>query len=245
MTENFNENFKCIVIIPAFNEEDSIRDVVSNIMKVHPKMDYLIINDGSTDNTEKVCRENGFQFITLPINLGIGGAVQSGYRYAMQNDYDIVIQMDGDGQHDPQYLDRIIAPIVEKKANAVIGSRFIENEGFQSSSSRRFGIRILSDLIFICTGKRIKDVTSGYRAVDKTLIKIYTNNYSRDYPEPEAIVTALVHGMKIQEIPVAMRERMTGKSSINLKKSVYYMIKVSLAVVIGRISLGFRKGNKK
>ncbi len=236
---------KSIVIIPAFNEEDNIEKVVNDIRKMHPEMDYLIVNDGSTDRTEEICRANCFCFISLPINLGIGGAVQAGYRYAGQNNYDIAIQMDGDGQHDPQYLDQLIAPIVGKKANAVIGSRFIKKEGFQSSGIRRLGITILSNLIFICTGKRVKDVTSGYRAVDKTLIKIYTNNYSRDYPEPEAIVTALVHGMKIQEIPVAMRERMTGKSSINLKKSVYYMIKVSLAIVIGRISLGFRKGNKK
>lgn len=236
---------RSLIIIPAYNEEKSIVNTVNHIMEVHPEMDYLIVNDGSTDNTEKICKENGFQFITLPINQGIGGAVQSGYRYALQNDYDIAIQMDGDGQHDPKYLDQMIAPIVENKANAVIGSRFITKEGFQSSGSRRFGISILSSLIFICTGKRIKDVTSGYRAVDRTLIKIYTDNYSRDYPEPEAIVTALVHGMKIQEVPVIMRERMAGVSSINLKKAVYYMVKVSLAVVIGRISLGFRKGNKK
>ena len=236
---------RSLIIIPAYNEEKSIVNTVNHIMEVHPEMDYLIVNDGSTDNTEKICKENGFQFITLPINQGIGGAVQSGYRYALQNDYDIAIQMDGDGQHDPKYLDQMIAPIVENKANAVIGSRFITKEGFQSSGSRRFGISILSNLIFICTGKRIKDVTSGYRAVDRTLIKIYTDNYSRDYPEPEAIVTALVHGMKIQEVPVIMRERMAGVSSINLKKAVYYMVKVSLAVVIGRISLGFRKGNKK
>lgn len=236
---------RSLIIIPAYNEEKSIVNTVNYIMEVHPEMDYLIVNDGSTDNTEKICKENGFQFITLPINQGIGGAVQSGYRYALQNDYDIAIQMDGDGQHDPKYLDQMIAPIVENKANAVIGSRFITKEGFQSSGSRRFGISILSSLIFICTGKRIKDVTSGYRAVDRTLIKIYTDNYSRDYPEPEAIVTALVHGMKIQEVPVIMRERMAGVSSINLKKAVYYMVKVSLAVVIGRISLGFRKGNKK
>ena len=235
---------KILIIIPAYNEEKSIVNTVNHIMEVHPEMDYLIVNDGSTDNTEKICKENDFQFITLPINQGIGGAVQSGYRYALQNDYDIAIQMDGDGQHDPIYLDQLIAPIVENKANAVIGSRFITKEGFQSSGSRRFGISILSSLIFICTGKRIKDVTSGYRAVDRTLIKIYTDNYSRDYPEPEAIVTALVHGMKIQEVPVIMRERMAGVSSINLKKAVYYMVKVSLAVVIGRISLGFRKGNK-
>lgn len=232
---------KSLIIIPAYNEQENIKNVVNNIKKLHPEMDYLIVNDGSTDETEKICRLNHFQFISLPINLGIGGAVQAGYRYALQNDYDIAIQMDGDGQHDPQYLDRLIEPIAANRVNATIGSRFLEREGFQSSGTRRLGIKILSGLIYICTGTKIKDVTSGYRAVDRNLIKIYVSNYSLDYPEPEAIVTAVVHGMKIQEVPVVMRERMAGKSSIDLKKSIYYMVKVSLSVIIGRISLGFRR----
>lgn len=232
---------RSLIIIPAYNEEENIITVINNIKQSNPKMDYLIVNDGSTDGTEKVCRINHFQFISLPVNLGIGGAVQAGYRYALQNDYDIAIQMDGDGQHDPQYLDKLIEPIINDKVNATIGSRYIDREGFQSSGIRRMGIKLLSDLIYICTGTKIKDVTSGYRAVDKKLIKIYAYNYSLDYPEPEAIVTAIVHGMKIQEVPVVMKERMAGKSSIDLKKSIYYMIKVSLAVVIGRISLGFRR----
>lgn len=232
---------RSLIIIPAYNEEENIITVINNIKQSNPKMDYLIVNDGSTDGTEKVCRINHFQFISLPVNLGIGGAVQAGYRYALQNDYDIAIQMDGDGQHDPQYLDKLIEPIINDKVNATIGSRYIDREGFQSSGIRRMGIKLLSDLIYICTGTKIKDVTSGYRAVDRKLIKIYAYNYSLDYPEPEAIVTAIVHGMKIQEVPVVMKERMAGKSSIDLKKSIYYMIKVSLAVVIGRISLGFRR----
>ena len=235
---------KSLIIIPAYNEEDIIKEAVGRIRRIQPEMDYLIVNDGSTDKTEEICRKNHFQFISLPINLGIGGAVQAGYRYALQNGYDIAIQMDGDGQHDPQYLDELIAPILNNQADGTIGSRFIEKEGFQSSGTRRFGIKILSTLIFICTGTHIKDVTSGYRAVDKDLLKIYAENYSRDYPEPEAIVIALVHGMKLKEVPVAMKERTTGTSSINLKKSLYYMIKVTLAVVIGRISLGFRRGSR-
>lgn len=235
---------KSLIIIPAYNEEDNLVNVVENIRKTHPEIDYLIVNDGSTDNTERICKLNHFQFISLPINLGIGGAVQAGYRYALQNDYDIAIQMDGDGQHDPQYLDKLIEPIINSQANATIGSRFLKKEGFQSSGTRRLGIRMLSGLIYICTRTRIKDVTSGYRAVDRNLINIYASNYSLDYPEPEAIVTAVVHGMKIQEVPVIMKERMAGKSSINLKKSIYYMVKVSLAVIIGRISLGFRRTKK-
>lgn len=235
---------KILIIIPAFNEEGSIEEVVNNIRRIQPEMDYLIVNDGSTDKTEEICKKGHFQFISLPINMGIGGAVQAGYRYALQNGYDIAIQIDGDGQHDPRYLDKLIYPILSGQANGTIGSRFIEKEGFQSSGSRRLGIKILSTLIFICTGTHIKDVTSGYRAVDKGLLKIYAENYSRDYPEPEAIVTALVHGMKLKEVPVVMKERTTGISSINLKRSFYYMIKVTLSVIIGRISLGFRRGNR-
>lgn len=233
---------RSLIIIPAYNEEGNIKSVVNDIRKSHPEMDYLIVNDGSTDDTERICKLNHFRFISLPINLGIGGAVQAGYRYALQNDYDIAIQMDGDGQHDSQYLDRLIEPIVTGKANGTIGSRFLEGEGFQSSGTRRLGIKILGSLIFVCTGTNFKDVTSGYRAVDRKLIRLYASEYSLDYPEPEAIVTAVVHGMKIQEVPVIMKERMSGKSSINWKKSIYYMVKVSLAVVIGRISLGLRRG---
>ena len=214
---------KVLIIIPAYNEAESIEKVVDNICKLYPEMDYLIVNDGSTDETENICREKNFKYITLPINLGIGGAVQAGYRYALQEGYDI---LDG-------------------KINGTIGSRFLEKEGFQSSRTRRFGIKFLSGLIFLCTGKRVKDVTSGYRAVDKNLIKIYAQNYSLDYPEPEAIVTAVVHGMRIIEVPVVMQERQSGVSSINLKKSLYYMIKVSLAVIITRISFGIRRNKEE
>lgn len=235
---------RVLIIIPAYNEAESIGKVVNNICELYPEMDYLIVNDGSTDETERICREMKFKYITLPINLGIGGAVQAGYRYALQEEYDIAVQMDGDGQHDPKFLGELLHPILDGKVNGAIGSRFLEKEGFQSSRTRRFGIKFLSGLIFLCTGVKIKDVTSGYRAVDKNLIKIYAQNYSLDYPEPEAIVTAVVHGMKIKEVPVVMQERQSGVSSINLKKSFYYMIKVSLAVIITRISFGIRRNKE-
>ena len=233
---------KILIIIPAYNEAANIEKVVDNIINHYPQYDYIIINDGSTDNTEEICFKKSYRFLSLPINLGIGGAVQTGYKYAKSYGYDIAIQTDGDGQHDIAYVEALIKPIQEKKADICIGSRFIKREGFQSSFARRVGITFLSNLIFMLTGKKIKDVTSGFRAVNKKFIKIYAEEYPNDYPEPEAIVSAVMHKGKIAEIPVIMRERENGESSINFWKSVYYMIKVTLAIIICRISFGFRRG---
>lgn len=173
--------------------------------------------------------------------MGIGGAVQTGYRYALENEYDIAIQIDGDGQHDTKYVNEIVGAIERGEADIVIGSRFVEKEGFQSSASRRFGIKRLSTCIWVCTGKNIKDVTSGYRAVNRKFIELYAGDYPDDYPEPEAIVMGLMHGARINEYPVVMRERMAGVSSINFRKSIYYMIKVSLAILMRRLFDGKEK----
>ena len=173
--------------------------------------------------------------------MGIGGAVQTGYRYARDNHYDIAVQIDGDGQHDVSFLAEMIKLIEENKADVVIGSRFVEKEGFQSSQMRRVGINFLSILAWILTGVRVKDITSGYRVINRKFIKIFAEDYPSDYPEPEAMVIAAVHGGKILEYPVVMRERENGESSITLKKSVYYMIKVTLAMLIRRLSFGVRR----
>lgn len=176
---------KTLVIIPAYNEEEAIVETINNLKKCCDGMvDYVIINDCSKDNTLKKCNENNFNVINLPINLGIGGAVQTGYKYAYRFGYDIAIQMDADGQHDPKYISEIIEKI--KAGNdMVIGSRFIEKNGFQSTFVRRIGINLYSKIIKLFTGKVIKDTTSGYRAVNKKIIKIFANNYPVDYPEPE------------------------------------------------------------
>ena len=176
-----------------------------------------------------------------PVNLGIGGTVQGGYIYALKNGYDIAIQVDGDGQHDVSYLKNMIAPIKKEEADIVIGSRFIKKQGFQSSVCRRFGINFLSSLIKFCTGIKIRDVTSGFRAVNRKFIEVYAKDYPQDYPEPEAIVTGVMHGAKVKEIPVMMKERLGGTSSIYSWKSGYYMIKVSLAIIICRIGFGIRR----
>lgn len=230
---------KVLVIIPAYNEEKSIEKVVENLKNNYPQYDYLIVNDGSTDRTEEICREKNYNFVTLPVNLGIGGGVQTGYMYAVKNDYDIAIQTDGDGQHNPEYIEKLIEPIVKGEADMTIGSRFIEKEGFQTSFMRRMGINIIKGVIKMCCGVTIKDNTSGFRASSKELTKYFSENYAQDYPEPEAIVTSVLNGYTVKEVPVVMNEREEGVSSINAAKSVYYMIKVSLALMIHR--LGYRK----
>ena len=232
---------KVLLIIPAYNEEESLRSLIEEIKAVCPEVDYLVVNDCSSDDTERLLEELGANYISLPCNMGIGGAVQSGYRYAAQNGYDIAIQIDGDGQHDVRFVKDMVKLIEDKQADVVIGSRFIDKEGFQSSQARRIGIRILSMLIRLMCGAKVKDVTSGFRAVNRRFIELFAENYPDDYPEPEVIVTARLYGAVIKELPVVMRERTTGKSSINLKRSIYYMIKVSLAIIICRISLGFRR----
>ncbi len=239
------EKSKVLIIIPAYNEAENIVHVVKHMTEQAPQYDYLVINDGSTDHTLELCRKENFRYLDLPINMGIGGAVQAGYVYACKNDYDIAVQMDGDGQHDIAYLDRLLAPILSGEADVVIGSRFLEKEGFQSSASRRLGINILSALILLTTGKRIMDVTSGYRAVNKMFIRIYSEDYPMDYPEPEAIVAAIMHLGRVKEVPVQMRAREGGTSSITFKKSIYYMIKVTLAILICRMGYGIRRGKRE
>jgi len=232
---------KCLLIIPAYNEAENIEKVVNNIIRNYPEYDYIIVNDGSKDNTEEICLKNGYHVLNLPINMGIGGAVQTGYCYARDNNYDIAVQIDGDGQHDVGFLADMIKLIEDASADVVIGSRFVEKEGFQSSQIRRIGIKFLSNLAWILTGVRVKDITSGYRAVNRMFINIFAEDYPSDYPEPEAMVIAAVYGGKIKEYPVVMKERENGESSITLKRSVYYMIKVTLAMLIRRLSFGVRR----
>lgn len=232
---------KCLIIIPAYNEAGNIENVVNNLITNYPQYDYVIINDGSRDNTEKICLQNHYEVLNLPINLGIGGAVQTGYCYARDNDYDMAVQIDGDGQHDVAFLEGMIRLIEDGQADVVIGSRFVEKEGFQSSKLRRTGISFLSGLARILTGVKVKDITSGYRLVNRRFIQIFAQDYPSDYPEPEAVVIAAVHGGRIAEYPVVMRERENGESSITFKRSVYYMIKVTLAMLIRRLSFGVRR----
>lgn len=234
---------RVLIIIPAFNEEKSIEKVVDNITENYPQYDYLVVNDCSTDNTRSILEQRGYNHISLPVNLGIGGAVQSGYLYATQNGYDIAIQIDGDGQHDPAYIEKLIAPIVAGEADMTIGSRFIEKQGFQTSLLRRMGIKLIRGIIRLCCKTDASDTTSGFRATSRELTGFFANVYAQDYPEPEAIVAASLKGFRVKDVPVVMHERDGGVSSINAKRSLYYMIKVSIALVILRI--GTRKHREK
>jgi glycosyltransferase involved in cell wall biosynthesis len=195
-------------------------------------LDVIVINDKSTDRTLNVLNSLNANYIDLPCNLGIGGAVQTGYAYGVRNGYDIAIQVDGDGQHNPNYIIDLVAPIVRGEANMIIGSRYISKEGFQSTKLRRVGIKYFSSLIKLLTGSKITDPTSGFRACDSKVMSYFANFYPTDYPEPESIVALLRQHYRINEVPVTMLERKFGNSSINFMKSIYYMIKVSLAILI-------------
>ena len=227
---------KVLIIIPAYNEAKNIEGVIRNLTEKTPQYDYIIINDCSKDETEEICKINQSPYITFSTNIGIGGGLQAGYKYALEHNYEIAVQHDGDGQHDPQYISDVIEPILKGQYDIVIGSRFLKKQGFQSSMFRRWGIRFLSKLVYICSGAEILDVTSGFRAVNKNYIAYYAKEYPQDYPEPEAIVSAKLNGAKICEVPVIMRERKQGKSSINRFRSIYYMIKVSCAIIICRLT---------
>lgn len=226
---------KKLIIIPAYNESAGIRNTVEEIQKKARDFDYVVINDCSTDDTRKLCEDMHYNIVNLPVNLGIGGAVQTGYKYGVRNGYDLAVQVDGDGQHDPRFLSKMSEYLQVTGADMVIGSRFIEKEGFQSSGARRAGIKYFTFLIRLLTGKTITDPTSGLRMVNRDIMEMFAQDYPKDYPEPESVVAVLRRGKKVKEIPVVMRERNGGVSSISLKKSVYYMIKVSLAILIEKM----------
>ena len=241
---------KILVIIPCYNEAENIARVVKNLQAVAARqalpgtVDYLVVNDCSTDESAAICASEGFSYISRPVNLGIGGGVQSGYLYAAQNGYDIAVQMDGDGQHDPAYLASVVGPVARGEVDMCVGSRFITKEGFQTSAMRRAGIRLLSGLIRLLCGVRVLDVTSGFRATGRRLTEFFARNYAQDYPEPEAIISAVLNGFRVGEAPVVMAERMGGTSSISPLRSVYYMVKVSIALVVYRLTRPRRKGGR-
>lgn len=222
---------KLIVLVPAYNEEENLPKLFGAIRETYPEADILIVNDCSTDKTVEICEEYLIKHIDLPINLGIGGAMQTGYQYAYINNYDIAVQIDGDGQHNPQYIKSLVEEI-KKGAGLCIGSRFINKEGFQSTNSRRIGIKFFSAIIKLFSGQTITDPTSGFRACNREVIRCFANDYPRDYPEPETVVTVGKGNILIREIPVVMNERKGGRSSITLLRSIYYIIKVSLAIFI-------------
>ena len=231
------KNQEALVIIPCFNEEQSIIDVVKAVKKTKipgVNLDYLVINDGSSDNTVEKLNEAAANYLNLAVNSGIGTCVQTGYQYAWENDYDFAIQLDGDGQHDAREIEKILKPLLVKRADLVIGSRFINGQKskFQSTFARRIGISFLSGILRLFSGKKIKDVTSGFRSANKDVIEYFAKEYPREYPEPVTDLILARNGYRIVEVPVSMRKRLHGKSSITLFKSVYYMINVTFLFFI-------------
>ena len=237
---------KVLLVLPAYNEEETIVRTVKQIrdqkFPTGLEVDYVVVNDGSFDRTEALCQENNIPCISLVQNLGIGGAVQSGYLYASLMGFDAAVQFDGDGQHDIRSLPALLAPIARGEADFTVGSRFVEKgaSGFQSTFMRRLGISYLSFISRLLTGEQVADVTSGYRAAGRKALEYLAQDYPVDYPEPESLVMLHKQGFRIREIPVNMFQREGGQSSIHSLKSAYYMIKVTIAVLCAAM----RKGGK-
>lgn len=242
-----NNKLKIAIIIPCFNEESTVlqlsKEIEKTIFSLPIEVKAIFINDCSTDNTKQILEKNNLNHINLSVNLGIGGAVQTGYKYALRNGFDIAIQMDGDGQHPPSELEKIILPIYTNDADVSIGSRYINKEGFQSSTLRRIGINYFKWFNKLLTGITIYDSTSGYRALNRKALKVVSDYYPDEYPEPEAIILYSINHLRINEVAVTMRERQGGESSIRAYKTIYYMIKVTLSTLFLYISR-LKSGNE-
>jgi hypothetical protein len=224
-----------VAIVPALNEEHTVPRVIDELRAFDPGMDVVVIDDGSSDRTAEVAAAKGAMVLRLPYNLGIGGSVQTGFRFADERGYDLAVRVDGDGQHDPSQLGRIVGPVLDGDADIVVGSRFAgeSGDGYRSSRSRRVGIRILASVVSGIVGQRVTDPTSGFQALNRRGIALFARDYPHDYPEVEATVMVFRHRLRMQEVPVSMRERGGGRSSITALRSIYYMVKVLLAIFVG------------
>jgi len=223
---------RALAIVPAWNEERHLPAVLEELRLCAPSWDVCVVDDGSSDGTASVARERGAVLLQLPINLGIGGAVQTGYLWARDHEYDVAAQIDGDGQHDPRHLAAAVRPIEAGTADFVIGSRYLGAGGFRSTALRRAGTRYLSWLLRLRCGAHVTDPTSGFRVAGRRAIELFAASYPSDYPEPEAIAFAMRRGLGVQEVPVVMRSRQHGSSSIGPGRTLYYLIKVSLALIL-------------
>lgn len=223
-----------VAIVPALNEEHAVAAVVAELRAFDPGMDVVVVDDGSVDRTAAVASASGARVLRLPFNLGIGGAVQTGFRYAYEHGYDLAVRLDGDGQHDARQLGIVIEPVLRGEADIVVGSRFAATgQGYRSSRARRVGIRLLAWVVSRIVGQRVTDTTSGFQALNREGIALFARDYPHDYPEVEATVMVFRHRLRLREVPVSMRERAGGRSSITALRSIYYMVKVLLAIFVG------------
>jgi len=229
---------KIAIVVPAYNEEKNLKKLIEDLRTLRSsRFDVIIVNDCSTDGTFELASRLGCVVLDLPINLGIGGAVQTGIKYALENGYDLAVQVDGDGQHPPAEIPKLIKAINETQSDVVIGSRFIVGEGYRSTFPRRLGIRYFQVLLKLLTGQNITDATSGFRLLNKKAMALAAEYYPDEYPEPETALSFLLHGLKIAETPVIMKPRAGGESSIKFGNSVYYMVKVTLAIFFTFVKL--------
>jgi glycosyltransferase involved in cell wall biosynthesis len=222
-----------VAIVPAYNEERNIGSVVAELRTFDEGLDVVVISDGSVDRTAAAAREAGARVLRLPFNLGIGGAVQTGFKFAWERGYDIAVRCDGDGQHLPSELPKVIAPVVAGEADIAVGSRFAGGEGYRSSATRRIGIRLLAAVVSAIARQRVTDTTSGFQALNRRALELFAADYPHDYPEVEGMVMTIKHRLRLVEVPVEMREREHGRSSITTLRSIYYMAKVLVALFVG------------
>jgi glycosyltransferase involved in cell wall biosynthesis len=229
---------KILIIVPAYNEEEAIGHTLDKLYVIQeelPNMDVCVINDGSNDKTVEIAKSHHVTVIDLPINLGIGGGMQTGYKYAYYHGYDIAVQFDADGQHNELDIKALLSPIINDEADMVVGSRYVKKTEYKGSLSRRIGIFYFTGLLFLLTRKKFTDPTSGFRAKNKKVIRQFAELYPRDYPEPEVLISLHKKGFEIKEVSVNMKERQGGTSSITPLKSVYYMLKVTLSILMQRL----------
>ena len=227
---------RIVAVVPAYNESGAIGGIVDEIRDFDPALDVVVVDDASTDETAAIAAAHGATVLRLPFNVGIGGAVQTGFRYALEYEYDIAVRLDGDGQHDPRELPKLLAPLERGDANLVIGSRFVDPGGsYRPPFARRVGIRVFARLVSLLGGQRVTDTTSGFMALDRVGITLFAEQFPHDYPEVEATLVALRSGLRLAQVQVEMRERETGSSSITFVRSVYYLVKVTLALLVASL----------
>ena len=222
---------RCLVIVPVYNERGSVGKVVHRLRRALPDFDVVVINDGSTDDTAQQVPSNT-PVVTLPFNLGIGGAMQTGYRYAALHGYDVAVQVDGDGQHRPSEVRRLVEHLMEGEVDLLVGSRFLDETRFYQTTVRKFGAWMLKAIIRLLSGLTMTDCTSGFRAANASVIRAFAHWYPEDYPEPEVILLLHRAGYRVGELGVRMRHRRTGKSSIGLMRGLFYVIKVSVCLLL-------------
>jgi glycosyltransferase involved in cell wall biosynthesis len=224
---------RTLAIVPALNEQESVGRGVDEIRAVSPSIQALVIDDGSTDGTAAVAAAHGARVIRLPFNLGIGGAMQTGFRYAFEHGFALAVQVDGDGQHTPAEIPKLLEPLYADQADMVVGSRFTGERSYRAPFFRRLGIALFAAVVSLIARQRVTDTTSGFRAVNRRGIALFAADYPHDYPEVEATVMVFRHRLRLVEVPVSMRERGGGRSSITTLRSIYYMVKVLLAIFVG------------